>query len=462
LIPAKIVKHKGRIVMKGFRRLTSTALLLAGMAGTVFAETDYFLVMEQKPGGGFAQAVAMAIVPLLDPADTVSIVGMSNTVTLLLPPMSLGTPGLLAMINNVLLKPIPQTLGRTSPRYSPAVAAAVNLTDEQAGALALAQPGRKARLVILAETTLKADGVPSPSTFARIDYISLNAAADPTLAGSDGIWALAEQPNPGAALPERLFAEGFLEFTKTINDTYTAAAISDDGGSFALGDFFHTAHNAAVIMMGAEAAVSKKGSGPGGETYQYGNYAAAAPGAGGAYTVAGAQVVFAAAAAPLKLWVIPTLATSALALAAGLVVFLLNGPAPAAFNIRIAKMDNRVYRDAENPVYIARVGWGSKKLGSGSTFRDVLNRIVVLNKNCGIQASAFEFLKDNKVVYNKEEKKWEITKARGAASSFPHVDVTSELTGTGSFAKSLVLPEKHGTHTYTIQFNRGRRNEGLQ
>jgi hypothetical protein len=40
--------------MKGFRRLAITALLLAGMAGAAFCETDYFLVVEQKPGGGFA------------------------------------------------------------------------------------------------------------------------------------------------------------------------------------------------------------------------------------------------------------------------------------------------------------------------------------------------------------------------------------------------------------------------
>jgi hypothetical protein len=86
--------REGRTVMKGFRRLAITALLLAGVAGAVFCETDYFLVVEQKPGGGFAQAAATAIVPLLDDADTLSIVGVSNTVTLLLPPMPLGTPGL--------------------------------------------------------------------------------------------------------------------------------------------------------------------------------------------------------------------------------------------------------------------------------------------------------------------------------------------------------------------------------
>jgi hypothetical protein len=282
--------------MKGFRRLTITALLLAGMAGAAFCETDYFLVVEQKPGGGFAQAAAMAIVPLLDDADTVSIVGVSNVVTLLLPPMPLGTPGLLAIVNGVLLKPVPQAPGKTPP-YSPAIAAAINLAGEQAGALALAQPGRNARLVILAETTLKADGVSSPFNFARIDYISLNAAAGPefaAFAGPDGVWELAEQPDPDAALPARPFAEGFLEFAKTINGNYTAAKISDAGDSFTLGDWVHVVHNAAVITAGAGAAVSKKGSSLGEEAYQYGNYAAAAPGAGGEYTAAGGQVIFAA------------------------------------------------------------------------------------------------------------------------------------------------------------------------
>jgi hypothetical protein len=146
-----------------------------------------------------------------------------------------------------------------------------------------------------------------------------------------------------------------------------------------------------------------------------------------------------------------------LGIGTGLLFFLLNGPAPAAFNICISKMDNREYRDAENPVYIAKVGWGSRKMGSGCTLRDVLSKIVSLNKNCNIQASAFEFLKDNKVAYNREERKWEITKARGAGSSFPHVDVTGELAGTDSFTKVLTLQEQHGTHTYTLQFNRGKK-----
>jgi hypothetical protein len=446
--------------MKGFRRLTITVLLLAGMAGAVFCETDYFLVVEQKPGGGFAQAAVTAIVPLLDDADTVSIIGVSNTVILLLPPMPLGTPGLLAMVNGLLLKPVPPALGKTPPQYSPAMTAAVDLADEQAGALALAQPSRNARLVILAETTPKADGVSSPSNFERIDYISLNAAADPTLAalaGPDGVWELTEQPDPGAALPARPFAEGFLEFVKTINGNYTAVEISDAGDNFTLGKPFHTVHNAVVITAGTEAAVSKKGSGLDEEAYQYGNYAVAAPGAGGGYTVAGAQVIFAAAVAPLTLWVIPTFVVLVLGLGTGFVFFLLNGPTPAAFNIRISKMDNREYGDAENPVYIAKIGWGGRKMGSGCTLRDVLSKIVSLNKNCSIQASAFEFLKDNKVAYNKEEKKWEITKARGAVSSFPSVDVTLELAGTDSFTKLLILLEKHGTHTYTMQFNRGRK-----
>jgi hypothetical protein len=284
--------------MKGFRRSIITALLLAGMAEAAFCGTDYFLVVEQKPGGGFAQAVAMAIIPLLDDADTVSIVGVSNTVTLLLPPMPLGTSGLLAMVNDVLLKPVPQIPGKTPPPYSPAMAAAVNLAEEQAGALALAQPGRDARMVILAETTPKADGVFSPYGFARIDYISLNAAADPTLAAlavpPGDVWDLAEQPDPNADPPARPFAEGFLEFVKTINGNYTTAKIGEAGDGFTLGDLVHTVHKAVVITAGAEAVVSKKGSSPDEEAYQYGNYAAAIPGAGGGYTIAGAQVVFAA------------------------------------------------------------------------------------------------------------------------------------------------------------------------
>jgi hypothetical protein len=363
------------------------------------------------------------------------------------------------MVNGVLLKPIPQAPGKTPP-YSPAMAAAVNLADEQAGALTLAQSGRNVRLVILAETTSKADSVSSPSSFARIDYISLNATADPALAafaGPDGVWELAEQPDPGAALPARPFVEGFLEFVKTINGNFTAVEISDAGDSFTLGDWKHTVHNAAIIMAGAEATVSKKGSNLGEEAYQYGNYAVAAPGAGGEYTAAGVRVIFAAAVAPLALWVIPTRVVVGFGLVTVLVLFLFNGPAPAAFNIRISKMDNREYRDAENPVYIARVGWGGRKIESGCTLRDVLSKIISLNKNCSIQASAFEFLKDNKVVYNKEEKKWEITKARGAVSSFPQVDVTAELIGTDSFTKTLTLPEKHGTHTYIIQFKRGKK-----
>jgi hypothetical protein len=429
------------------------------MAGAAFCETDYFLVVEQKPGGGFAQAVAMAIIPIFDDAGTVSIIGVSNTVTLLLPPMPLGTPGLLDMVNGLLLKPIPPAPGKTPP-YSPAMAAAVNLADEQAGALASAQPGKDIRLVILAETTTKADSVSSSSNFARIDYISLNAATDPELAAlagpPDGVWELAEQPDPEAASPARPFAEGFLEFVKTINGDYTAAKTSEADDGFTLGDLVHTVHNGVVITAGGEAIVSKKGSSTDEETYQYGNYAVAAV-TGGEYTVAGAKVIFTAAVAPLVLWFIPTVVVLVLGLGTVLAVFLLNGPSPVAFSICISKMDNREYRDAENPVYIAKVGWGGRKMGSGCTLRDVLSKIVSLNENCNIQASAFEFLKDNKVSYNKEERKWEIAKTRGAGSSFPQVDVTLELAGTDSFTKVLTLPEKHGTHTYTIQFNKGKK-----
>jgi hypothetical protein len=444
--------------MKDFRRLLITALLLVGMTGAVFSGTDYFLVVEQKPGGGFAQAVAMAIIPLLDDTGMLSITGVSNTVTLLLPPMPIGTPGLLAMANDVLLKPVPQASGKTPPQYGPAIAAALNLADEQAGALALVQPGNDARLVILTETTPKADEVSAPRNFARIDYISLNAAVGPelaALAGPGGVWELVEQPDPNADPPVRPFAEGFLEFVKTINGNYTAAKIGESGDGFTLGDRIHTVHNAVVIMGGANAAVSTKDSSPEEEAYQFGNYAAAVPGAAGEYTTtAEAQVIFAAAVAPLAFWFIPALVVVVLVLGTGLVVFLLNGPTPAVFNIRISKMDNREYRDAENPVYIAKVGWGSRKMGSGCTLRDVLSKIVSLNKKCNIQASAFEFLKDNKIVYDKEEKRWKITKDRGSRSPFPQVDVTLELAGIDSFTKPLPLQEKHGTHTYTIQFNR--------
>jgi hypothetical protein len=288
---------EGRIVMKGFRRLTITVFLLAGMAGVAFCGTDYFLVVEQKPEGGFAQTTAMAIIQLLDDADTVSIIGVSNIVTLLLPPMPLGTPGLLAIVNGVLLKPVLPAAGKTPPKYSPAMAAAVNLADEQAEALVLAQPGRDVRLVIITETTPKAEGVSLRAQFSRIDYISLNTAPDPTLAAfakPGDVWELAEeQPDPAAAGSARPFAEGFLAFVQTINGNYTAAKMSDAGDNFTLGDFAHTVQNAVVITAGGEATVSREGASADDDTaYHYGAYSAFVLLSAGGYKVDGVKAIF--------------------------------------------------------------------------------------------------------------------------------------------------------------------------
>jgi hypothetical protein len=409
----------------------------------------------------------MAIVPLLDDADTVSIVGVSNAVTLLLPPIPLGTPGLLAIVNGVLLKPVPQAPGKTPP-YSPTIAAAVNLAGEQAGALALAQPGRNARLVILAETTPKADGVSSPSSFARIDYISLNAAADPALAafaGPDGVWELAEQPDPGAALPARPFAEGFLEFVKTINGNFTAVEISDAGDSFTLGKVFHTVHNAAVIMAGAEAAVSKKGSSPDEEAYQYGNYTAAAPGTRGGYTATGARVIF---AAELKVLSPVFFMVIGITVAAVILILVIVGIAIRNRTMNQRKPDFKIelfditYGTPEKYDGSLTCAIGKKKnpepdadyteqLVDGATLWDICRAFQIpggeetlaymLYKE-GEEGQELIFAKQSKVLYDKKAGVWKITHPAGSDPDM--VDNTGN-----PYPMEETIPETRGETFYT-------------
>jgi hypothetical protein len=419
-------------------RYILSIIVLFLCTSTAFAQTGYFFVVEQNPNDSFASAAAIALFPALDAADTVTVIGMGNNAELLLPTLPVMTPNLLSITAGLL---VPAASGA---KYSPAISAALDIADSQAGALLLSQPGTVTRLVIITNTVVKGGGLSSPLNFSRVDYIALNMAADPGLAAiADGVWELAEQPDPDAGTPVLPFGEGFLSFLQTINKDFSAVKTGADAVGFSLGGSLHIVQKAVIDTSGRGTLVTQRGAGTGEAVYQFGQYAASMPENSGKYEVADAVVIFAAEWKVWALWFIRVIGVGIL-LVIGLSIWFRIKYFGPVFKVRIDT------GDTDKPVSIARKRLGNVILGSGCSLKDVAVKIVSINKNSKIDTAGFDVLRENIISFS--DGKWEIKKS----SAFSAIPDMAEFIGEGEISKRISIREKIGSaevpRSYTLKF----------
>jgi hypothetical protein len=272
----------------------------------------------------------------------------------------------------------------------------------------------------------------------------LNTAANPGLASiADGVWELAEQPDPDAGTPVLPFAKGFLSFLQTINKDFRAVKTGADAVGFSLSTPMHIVEKAVVVTSGRGALVTQRGVGAGEAVYQFGQYAVSVPENSGRYEVADASVIFAAEWKVWALWFICVISVGIL-LVIGLPIYLCIKYFGPVFKVRIDT------GDTDKPVSIARKRLGNVVLGSGCSLKDVAVKIVSINKNSKIDTAGFDVLRENIISFS--DRKWELKKSN-AFSAIPDM---AEFIGEGEVSRSITIREKIGStevsRSYILRF----------
>jgi hypothetical protein len=269
--------------------------ILSRLQGPPLVISDYYFVAE-KPGADDSAVPVLSafLAALVSDADTVSFITYAEKPLIVCPPLEGNTPDFPQLIMDRLnAVPAAKAVSET------ALAAAVNLADEQAAVNA--RPEAVRRLLVFSGARTAAAGIAPPKNFnGGVFYVSLDSPPEQALAAIAGpgrFWHFGiKQPPAGeAAAPEDPvnFADGFAALISAVNGGYGVG--QKDAQAFTLGAFFKTVRGAVILVENANSlslskdnkAVQEARLIPAG---QYGiiklNNAPA-----GNYTVAGADVV---------------------------------------------------------------------------------------------------------------------------------------------------------------------------
>jgi hypothetical protein len=279
-------------------------LFLALLCGRVFAQTDYYFIVEKSAASILAPPVLQTLITsLVTEEDTVSAISYDDKAVFLFAPLPGNIPGLPKIAAGKLLeKPV-----KTAVTYA-GLAAALDLADEQALAYERADVPKK--LIIITCAIPRSPPTPPrnfrrPVNFSEIFYLALDTELDQlivSIADPGFSWAVdstltsAAEPDTGVLTLE----DGLMACIGSVipNDGMVNPRKGSD--SFSLGDPFHQIHRGVVLAKNTapEDAVIFKDNKPvsGVNTNRLGDYSIIDfYGTGsGEFTVANGEMLFAA------------------------------------------------------------------------------------------------------------------------------------------------------------------------
>jgi hypothetical protein len=251
--------------------------------GFLFAQVDYFFVLEKTgPGSVAVNVFQTVLISVIKPNDTVAAIAYTNGASMLFPPLPGNTPDFPKLALDALLadasKTVPSQAGLT---------AALALADSQA--LAWQRPGVERRLVIISGSALPAGKSQPPlKNFPVVYYTAVDGAPDPGLAAlvvnPANQWLIdssltldtALTPDTAAGAAALTLEDGLFAMAKAMAPDYERAKIGDDFISFTLGGLFWeegtSARVLALNLSGDDVRLLKNGAEAPCEAYSQGSY----------------------------------------------------------------------------------------------------------------------------------------------------------------------------------------------
>jgi hypothetical protein len=231
----------------GLLRKPFIVLFLFSLSGILFAQTDYFFLVEKpaSPGNFIVSAYQTLVASLATDVDTVSAVAYSGASTFLFAPMPGDIPDL-PKLAAARLAPETVKKGVSNASFAEALA----LADEQA--LAWGRPEAEKNLIIIAgaATSGKIETPARPSNFSGIYYLSLDSLPEQgiaAMANPDCVWAI-DSENSQPADPQFIsLTDGLFNCIKTIAPRHKRISPSEDFAAFSAGNFLFHARKAVVL-----------------------------------------------------------------------------------------------------------------------------------------------------------------------------------------------------------------------
>lgn len=367
------------------------AVLLFALNGVLFAQTDYFFLVEKpaSPGSLIVSVYQTLVVSLVTDIDTVSAAAYGGDSAFLFAAMPGNLPDLAEMAAAGLLPDaVPKEVSGGS------FAEALALADEQAAVWGRPEADKKLIIITGAAASGKIHNIPPPpQAFSGIYYLSLDAPPEQGIEGittPDCIWAV-DSENPQPADPQFApLADGLFNCIKAIVPQYKKINLSEDFTSFSVGSFLLRVRKAVVLAY-------NNGSGPvellktgqaaqGASIYPQSDWTVMQISEGGVYTIENGGAALAAAVQEVSVFVL--VAAIAAALIAILSVILVASKflkerrrrkeilQKRQFNVLYEK-DNVEQTGFQPPIYIEKVPDGTGGFSSGATIRTILANMMI-------------------------------------------------------------------------------------
>jgi hypothetical protein len=257
------------------KKLALCILFFSG--GFLFAQVDYFFVLEKTGTGSVAVNVFQTVlISVIKPNDTVAAIAYTNGASMLFPPLPGNTPDLPKLALDALLADASKTVSSQA-----GLTAALVLADSQA--LAWQRPGVERRLVIISGSALPAGkSQPSLKNLPVVYYTAVDGAPDPGLAAlvnPANQWLIDSSltPDTAAGAAALTLEDGIFAMVKAMAPNYERAKIGDDLISFTLGGLFWeevtSARVLALNLSGDDVRLLKNGAEAPCEACSQGSYA---------------------------------------------------------------------------------------------------------------------------------------------------------------------------------------------
>ena len=296
-----------------------TVLFLV-FGGPLFAQTDYFFVLEKPAPQSVSTTVFQVLVSaLVTDNDTAGAVSCGDNASLLFAPLSGGTPNLAELAAAKLHSDPLKGAGAVS---AAGVSSSIALANEQAAAWG--RPDVEQKLIVITGPASKgkARNIIAPDAFSAVYYLSLDAPPEQALAdlaGPDHFWGLdsvTPEPSDPAFLP---LEDGVFACIQAIIPQYKKAAIGSDLATFSAGNLFWQARKAVALAVNTSpdpVGLLNAGNTPGLSIFPQPNYTVLLlENRGGTYTVENGEILLAAVWGEFSLVVFVVLGLAAAALA---------------------------------------------------------------------------------------------------------------------------------------------------
>lgn len=224
------------------------AILLFSLNGVLFAQTDYFFLVEKPASTGnlIVLAYQTLVASLVTDIDTVSAVTYSGVSTFLFASMPGNLPNLVGLVAANLLQDAAQ-----EAVSSAGFAEALALADEQAAVWGRPEADKKLIIITGAATSGKIKSPSAPQAFSNIYYLSLDSLPEQGIADiatTAYTWAI-DSENPQPIDPQFVvsLADGLFNCIKAIASKYKKITPAEDFAAFSVGNFLFHVRKAVVL-----------------------------------------------------------------------------------------------------------------------------------------------------------------------------------------------------------------------